>query len=318
LERMVLLFATSIITVSLLLKSTEALKPGKYDAETALSLVQFTAISYCHPENIKAWKCTNCDSDFHKNLQLVENDFQNNYVVDNGKDSIVVVAEGAPPDRMASLKKHTDDDLSEENEFCTGCKVHSGFNDILKLVGTPLSNALKEARNRLPTANVYFTGHGMGAVVSTFLAYKLVKSGEVPADLATVYTFGSPGAGNQEWADAYNKVVPNTWRINSNEDIIIHSSKKKSNYLHVGTIVVCPSRISKDCPFTPTNEEDGMSHVSLADHKMYLGVDVSEYSEYPNHQSPLCGANAPPAPLAPAAAHAPAAASRPSVLKGQV
>uniref|UniRef100_A0A0N4ZK32 Lipase_3 domain-containing protein n=1 Tax=Parastrongyloides trichosuri TaxID=131310 RepID=A0A0N4ZK32_PARTI len=67
---------------------------------------------------------------------------------------------------------------------------------------------------------VVFTGHSLGGGTSILNAYACVKSSICNSTNTKVLTFGSPRTGDEVFAANYNKVLPETYRVIVNGDIV--------------------------------------------------------------------------------------------------
>jgi len=84
-----------------------------------------------------------------------------------------------------------------------------------------------------PRATLRITGHSLGAALATLLAIDVAASGAFTSP--EVYTFASPYVGDQQFVNAYNHYVANTWRIANQVDIVTHVPPRLFfGYEHVG------------------------------------------------------------------------------------
>lgn len=74
-----------------------------------------------------------------------------------------------------------------------------------------------------PRAKVWITGHSLGGALASLVAYDLLQK-KIIADAAQVqvYTMGQPRVGNLAFANAYNELVPRTYRMVNAKDIVPH------------------------------------------------------------------------------------------------
>lgn len=82
--------------------------------------------------------------------------------------------------------------------------------------------------------HVYVTGHSLGGALATLFALelsasKLAKTGIIKV---TMYNYGSPRVGNKMFAQKYNSLVKDSWRIVNRRDII-PTVPKLMGYCHV-------------------------------------------------------------------------------------
>ena len=59
----------------------------------------------------------------------------------------------------------------------------------------------------------------------------------------SAYTFGSPRVGNHQFAAAYNRLVPNTWRVFDPRDQLARVPRLQNMYAHVGNgVAIMPDQ----------------------------------------------------------------------------
>jgi predicted lipase len=81
--------------------------------------------------------------------------------------------------------------------------------------------------------NIIFGAHSRGGSVETIGAWEMKKM--FPDKNITVVSEGSPRTGNQAFADSYNKILPDTYRIVNALDPVADEPPEKLNYVHVGS-----------------------------------------------------------------------------------
>ena len=82
---------------------------------------------------------------------------------------------------------------------------------------------------------LYVTGHSLGAGLATILAFDLANDpATVPSDLH-VYTFASPMVGDKLFAANYDVLIPQTWRVANQLDVITWLPSSLMGYHHVDT-----------------------------------------------------------------------------------
>jgi hypothetical protein len=95
-------------------------------------------------------------------------------------------------------------------------KVHIGLAHSLANLWPELRrDVLELTRDGTP---LYVTGHSKGALLASYAALRLVLNEGV--DVRAVYVFGSPGVGNTEFANRYDRTIADHWRIEGCHDIV--------------------------------------------------------------------------------------------------
>jgi hypothetical protein len=116
--------------------------------------------------------------------------------------------------------------LSVKCPFLAGAgNTEDGFTAIynsLRITTDPASTRLAAGLANLPfnkpIGAVTICGHSLGGALATLLALDTVANTAFKP--VTVYTYASPRVGNPSFADTYNQVVPNTFRIANRMDLV--------------------------------------------------------------------------------------------------
>ncbi|BDA45990.1 probable lipase [Coccomyxa sp. Obi] len=121
-------------------------------------------------------------------------------------------------------------------------KVHKGFwrswsahgvaDRVLDFLGSLLADSKLAPANR----HVYLTGHSLGGALATLAAYD-IQSRFGLKDLQ-VYTFGAPRTGNHAFAREYEALVPETWHVINDTDIVPRMGKFVRLYKRPGARVI--------------------------------------------------------------------------------
>ncbi|KAL3149444.1 hypothetical protein ABBQ32_002237 [Trebouxia sp. C0010 RCD-2024] len=113
-----------------------------------------------------------------------------------------------------------------------------GFNEKVINHIMELVNKRRAGAGRL---NIYVTGHSLGGALATLAAYdirqELVRHGQQQAQVMC-YSFGAPRCGNHAFARDYNRVVPDTWSIINDQDVVTRGGKFLFLYKRPGKRVI--------------------------------------------------------------------------------
>lgn len=115
--------------------------------------------------------------------------------------------------------------------------VHAGFykayrsvrGDIFKLVDTLLAGEKEQW-------TLLVTGHSLGGALSTLCAYDLARRQRWADGIAPKivnYSYGSPRVGNRVFAEKFNRLVPDCWRVVNNNDAVT-LVPRLMGFAHVG------------------------------------------------------------------------------------
>ena len=115
--------------------------------------------------------------------------------------------------------------------------VHSGFYDAYSRVADQVRSNVSALVAAYPTYSIGVTGHSLGAALATLAAVDLVEESIVPRSKMTVYHFGSPRVGNDGFASFYKDLVPHTFRLVNERDIVPSLPPQFLKFHHVATEV---------------------------------------------------------------------------------
>jgi triacylglycerol lipase len=136
---------------------------------------------------------------------------------------VIIVCRGTQPNKLDDIVADIQRELVPNISGSTKGHVHKGFQLSVNNIWNPIKQYLLEYRSR----DIWFTGHSLGAAMSTIAAGRCSAMGSNP----TLYTFGSPRVGNKEYVESCN--VPHSRWVN-NIDIV--TSIPTVGYTHHGTL----------------------------------------------------------------------------------
>jgi len=118
-------------------------------------------------------------------------------------------------------------------------KVHYGFIQAYSSVRDAILKMVRDSSQR----KVLVTGHSLGGALAVLAALDVRQS--VPDKQVSCYTFGSPKVGDPAFADYYSNLVPDTFRIVNDADII--PTIPPAGYAHVGRLIhLAPAEAEAD------------------------------------------------------------------------
>ena len=137
-------------------------------------------------------------------------------------DFVMIVFRGTQPNELSDIVA---DIKAWPNESDTQGKVHSGFKGELDKIYPEIVGWLKH----IDQTKLVITGHSLGAAMATLFAARMSKQ---DCDVS-LYTFGSPRVGNNEWAEQFANI--SAYRFVNNNDIVC-TVPPFGYYTHVGEL----------------------------------------------------------------------------------
>lgn len=115
-------------------------------------------------------------------------------------------------------------------------RVHSGFQRGLMEIWPEMKSAIRKARQEVGKAlPLWITGHSLGGAMATLAAAELIQADD---PFYGLYTFGSPRAGDREFARTFNiEAIKRTFRFQNNNDIVTRVPARVMGYSHIGSFI---------------------------------------------------------------------------------
>ncbi|CAH1415038.1 unnamed protein product [Lactuca virosa] len=200
-----------------------------YNHTLATILVEYASAVYMSDlTQLFTWTCSRCDglTTGFEVLELivdVENCLQAFVGVADDLDAIVIAFRGT---QETSIQNWIEDLFWKQLDFeypgCTDGKVHHGFFNAYNntIVRSGILDGVSRAKEMYGDLKIMVTGHSMGGAMAAFcgLDLALIYGG----NNVEVMTFGQPRIGNAAFASYYSEVVPNTFRVTHEHDLVPH------------------------------------------------------------------------------------------------
>ncbi|PAV60364.1 hypothetical protein WR25_07837 [Diploscapter pachys] len=188
-----------------------------------------------------------------------------------------------------------------KHKIRAGGSVQHYFYVALDSIWAPINKITRKLKYLFPNRKILFTGHSLGGALASLAS--TVFADHHPKLLKDLYliTFGEPRVGNFEYAQAHDRLVPNSWRIVHRYDLVAHiplcgaiyprSCSPLFNHApyHHGIEIWYQSNMTDTdlfrlCTGNPLNEDDSCSnawyiHYNVNDHLTYYEHQVSKYGE---------------------------------------
>jgi len=270
---LVMIVAMSIATIF-----TEAGYNYQYSETTAMQSLEYAKIAYCPSGNIRSWTCAACP--LHPNFKLFQVydnqslDSQAYSGYDPDTNRIVVAFRGS-----YNIRNWISDFTFVKVPYplCSGCEIHKGFYEEYQSYAPQMLADIAKMNGMYPDAELFCSGHSLGAAVSTIFAGELAY--RYGSARVSEYSFGTPRIGNL----AYSLFVSNvtnlkTQRVTHKRDPVPHLPLKDMNFLHSTHETWYDNDLSTGftyCDDYPGYEypkcSDSVFAVDVDDHLLYLG-----------------------------------------------
>lgn len=259
---------------------------SEYSHDLAKRLVNYAGATYCTGSHvIDDWSCVPCAAvpGFQNISQLHGHLTDARAIVgfDPSLQARIVAFMGT----NANLETWIDDVLLVPSKCyrdigCSGCNCHPGFLQTYQSIADQVYDAV----SALPAGPLIITGHSLGAAQATHCAVDMHNRGITPEH---VYTVGQPRVGSDEFANWYDRLGLDHWRVTHHRDPVPHLPwRGLGNYKHILREVyykdadadsptkVCDSGYSED-PTCADQFNDELSTLFITDHWNYLGFSFA-------------------------------------------
>jgi len=209
-----------------------AAKNASFDLAIAKNLILFSYGAYCPYQEIQSWTCKFCKRvpDFTL-YTIITNKTTDGFAFvgyHKGLNAVIFTVRGtsSPLNIIEDLR------IAKVQVPFPGmpadAKIEHGFAVVyhsLAIHGIP---ALQSALAQHPGARVMFTGHSLGAALTTLFQIGARQKG-IYGD---VYDYGCPRIGNPEFHHAYDALNLTHWRLVNKNDPIPHLPPRELHYQH--------------------------------------------------------------------------------------
>jgi len=202
-----------------------------YDEAQAFEYAYASALTHCDVSNIKAWDCgqacknlTGYQVYYAEVIKVASNqNFTFAMIQNPEKKRFVTTYRGTVGSFQLLLEVLEGDPVPYELADIPGALAddyfYTHYISYLQPLMIPL---LKQAYQTFPDYTFVFTGHSMGAALTTLTAFDAITQGIIPREKTVMYNYGSPRVGNSQLADAINKAIPELYRITHWRDLVPH------------------------------------------------------------------------------------------------
>ena len=209
-----------------------------YDEGRAKLFMFLSAAAYCDADQINSWGCKPC--------KLAGLSLQARTFINGSTQCFVGYADSLDQVIVSFRGSHSIQDWITNLNFpqtaaypsCDGCKVHEGFFDSWLSVEEEAVAEVQRLLKLHPKAEVFVTGHSLGAALAALCAAELGASTHSMQDnIGGVYTYGQPRVGNKQFAHFYNTGKHVSWRVTHWHDPVPHLPLEWQGFWHTATEV---------------------------------------------------------------------------------
>jgi len=257
-----------------------------YSHDLAKRMVQYAGATYCTGSKcIDDWSCIPCQAvpGFQNITQIRGKGTDASAIV--GFDPTLGARVVAFMGTNANLETWIDDILlvptsCYSDEGCNGCNCHPGFYNTYHSIASDVLIAVQN----LPSGKLIITGHSLGAAQATHCAIALHTHGLA---IDHLYTMGQPRVGNDAFANWYDRLGLDHWRVTHHRDPIPHLPwRGLGNYKQVlreayykdanadSPTKICDPGFAED-PTCADQFNDELSTLYITDHWSYLGFSFA-------------------------------------------
>ena len=155
------------------------------------------------------------------------------FMLKSPKNNIIVFRGTQEPDEWIANINAAQTDYRSNNTQAG--QVHQGFYSLYaNNLAAPIRKAIKQFAPNIPC---YVTGHSLGGAMAVLAAFDLASSYAEFRQQIRMYSYASPRVGNPNFAQSFNRHVPNSYRVVNYADstwLLPPTQLNEAVYLHVG------------------------------------------------------------------------------------
>ncbi|ESR32878.1 Lipase 3 domain-containing protein [Citrus sinensis] len=268
--------------------------PQVYNHTLATILVEYASAVYMSDlTELFTWTCSRCDG-LTKGFEIIElvvdvqHCLQGFLGVAKDLNAIVIAFRGT---QEHSIQNWIEDLFWKQLDInypgMSDAMVHHGFYSAYHntTIRPAIINAVERAKDFYGDLNIMVTGHSMGGAMAAFCGLDLTVN--LGIQNVQVMTFGQPRIGNAAFASYYTQLVPNTFRVTNDHDIVPHlppyySYFPQKTYHHfprevwlyhigLGSLIYEVEKICDGSGEDPSCSRSVTGN-SVSDHLVYFGV----------------------------------------------
>ena len=230
-------FAAAALCVLIALAAAAA-AVSAYSESDAMFGLDFAKIAYCNSGDIRPWSCGACGlQPQFKLTRVYHNPAMMSQALSGYEPNTnrIVVAFRGTDNFENWITDLTFDKVAYTNQACSGCYVHSGFLAEWHGISTAVLADVNQLVQQYPSAQIFVTGHSLGAAVALLASLSIVSEIALPSGSLAVYTMGEPRVGEANFVAWAVQTLPagQQYRVTHMADPVPHVPPMNFNYLHV-------------------------------------------------------------------------------------
>ncbi|KAI0977503.1 lipase [Xylaria arbuscula] len=162
------------------------------------------------------------------------------------------------------------------SNLVSGCLVHSGFAKAWDEISDAVLSAVNSAKSANPGYRIVFTGHSLGAAVSSLGAVYARQSG-LSVD---IINYGSPRVGNAAWATYVSGQDGDEWRVTHLDDPVPRLPPIVFNYAHTTPEYWLSDGSALTTAYTVSDIKECDGVTALGCNAATLGLDILAHLYY--------------------------------------
>jgi hypothetical protein len=207
------------------------LASAQYNPADAFEFAAASALAYCDPSSIQSWTCgAAC-----QNLTGYQPFYSNVFQVSEGQTLSFTMIVNPSTQRFVTSFRGTFTSWQLILELLEGGATdytlqsvpdaiadYYFYNHYTSSLRATFVQNLQSAYSSYPNYEFVFTGHSLGAAITTLAAFDAINSGIIPGQQVIMYNYGSPRVGNIVLAQAIEAAIPQIYRVVHYQDIVPH------------------------------------------------------------------------------------------------
>ncbi|CAD5224473.1 unnamed protein product [Bursaphelenchus xylophilus] len=135
--------------------------------------------------------------------------------------------------------------FEEQHDAKIGGKISAYFSIASRNLRSAGVNAeAVRLANKFPSFQLLISGHSLGGALASIAAGELIAVDGIRGERITLITFGEPRSGDSDYAEAFDKLVPFSYRVENRRDFFTQIPPHKfENYTHHKTEVWYPTGV---------------------------------------------------------------------------